>query len=366
MAQPDNIFNTTQNFLSPELVKRFSSALGESDEKVQTGLRSVIPTFLSGLIDKGSTEEGAKSLVDLVEMERFDTLIPHNLNDELYLSKGEHAIEDIFGDYHLVADSLKPTTGLTQENLERMMEMIAPAVMGVLGNKIKDEHMDADHLKGFLQNQKGALKGYTPERRPQEIERVFKNTIRENKMESEAGPPGKKKAPFLLITGVVLFALVAVLWILSMQSRPVETITDAISPESNNTVVTQVQETGEMVSLPIFLKQGTAQDLPRTFPFKEVSFISKSTDMAQGGESELDYVANALKANPKSMVKLEAFIENTGDDEENLLLSENRAMLLREELIGRGIEASRIRAVGAGPMGAEDHSQAQLTVIRLK
>jgi outer membrane protein OmpA-like peptidoglycan-associated protein len=60
-------------------------------------------------------------------------------------------------------------------------------------------------------------------------------------------------------------------------------------------------------------------------------------------------MVTSLKRYPKSMASVEAYIEDTGDADENLLLSENRAMLVREELIGRGIEPSRVKAEGRGP-----------------
>ena len=101
--------------------------------------------------------------------------------------------------------------------------------------------------------------------------------------------------------------------------------------------------------LPLLLQKNEIKVVPQRFYFESLSFIPGSTDLTTKGEDELDLVASLLHKYPKMMIRIEAFIEDTGDPEENLLLSENRSMLVREELIGRDIGPSRIKAVGRGP-----------------
>lgn len=343
MATPENLFDSTQNFMTPDLINRVSKALHEPEEKVEDGLRTVIPTFLSGLIDKGTTLEGAEDIVHLVEEENFDTRIPANLTDQSYLSKGEHAVEDIFGvNYHSVANSLSPSTGMSADNVEKMMDMIAPVVMGVIGSKVRNEGLSPMGLSGFLEQQKKVLKGFTPKiSREKVLSRNVQDTIEPRNNDAETVQYGSKKTPFGVIIALMALMIGAVLFIISRNVLTVTEIQKGLDPVYRTPAMTEIQP---LTALPAFMKNKTAGG--ERFFFSELYFDPGTTDLSPNGDQELNFVSQQLKAFPKSQVRVEAFMEDTGDADEDLLQSENRAMLVREELIGRGIEPSRIRAVG--------------------
>lgn len=344
MATPDNLFDSTQNFLTPEIINRVSRALHEPEEKVQDGLRTVIPTFLSGLIEKGITIEGAKEIVHMVEEENFDTKIPVNLSDKAYLSKGEHAVEDIFGvNYHSVADSLSPATGMSASNVEKMMDMIAPVVMGVIGSKVRNEGLSPHGLSGFLNQQKKVLKGFTP---TFSSENLISPNVNEviapmNTKQETVKLSHQKKAPFGLIVSLLSILLIG---ILLMLSRNVLTVSDM---KESLDLVYRTPATNDILPLTElrnFLRN--ENKIGERFFFSELYFDPGTTDLSTNGDAELSFVAEQLKSYPQSKIRIVAFMEDTGDQDENLLQSENRAMLVREELIGRGVEPSRIRVFG--------------------
>lgn len=364
MESPENIYNTTQNFLTPEFIQRFSDALDEPEDNIQRGLRLVIPTFLSGLIHKASTTQGAEEIVHLVEDEKFETTPPANLNDAGYLSRGEHAIDDIFDDYHSVANSLTPETGMGADRVERLMEMVAPVVLGVLGNQIRQGKMTPDHLSGFLQQQKKVLRGFIPASlaAKNRVPLAVKNSLPQSTSSApEHVPPTahyrKKKPPFGLIMGIVLFVFFLALRGFFSRTKTVETLTREIS------AIHKAQNDQSLSELSEFLQNGDAKDLPQTFRFQDLLFISGSTDRRAYGEAELDRTAEALIAYPSTQIRLQAYVEDTGDPEENLLLSENRAMLIREELIARGVAPFRIRVEGKG--ASQNKKQVELIVTKM-
>lgn len=359
MATPENLFDSTQNFMTPDLINRVSKALHEPEEKVEDGLRTVIPTFLSGLIDKGTTIEGAEDIVHLVEEENFDTRIPSNLNDQSYLSKGEHAVEDIFGaNYHSVANSLSPTTGMSPDNVEKMMDMIAPVVMGVIGSKVRNEGLSPMGLSGFLEQQKKVLKGFTPKiSREKVLSRNVQEAIEPMNNQVETVHYGRKKTPFAIMIGLLALLLTAVLFVISRNVLTVSEMQKGLEPVYRSPASAESQP---LTSLPGFLKESSLQG--ERFYFSELYFNPGTTDLSPNGDQELNFVSQQLKAYPKSQVRVEAFMEETGDPDENLLQSENRAMLVREELIGRGVEPSRIRAVGG--KARSDGPQVELVITK--
>ena len=68
----ENLLGITQNFLTPDIVNKFSNAIGETTERTQKGLKSVIPTLLLGIVNKGQTEDGAEALVNIVNKDGFE------------------------------------------------------------------------------------------------------------------------------------------------------------------------------------------------------------------------------------------------------------------------------------------------------
>ena len=353
MAAIENIFQTTQRFLDPASIQRISSELGEPSDKVQTGLRTVIPTFMSGLISKGSTPEGAEEIVQLVEEENYE---------------GDHVIEDIFGDqYHEVASSLTPATGLSSAFIEKLMTLIAPLIIKSLGKTIKEEKMTAENLSGFLQQQRKVLKRQILSnlKAKNKVTSAIKETIQEKEQDQDIKQkrPADKKRPY----GILLAVLVLIMGILAAgyfwEDHSVETMTRDISAVHTASTTKESITTG-VEELAFFLRTATENDLPKRFSFRNLGFIIGSTDFSSIGDGELDFVAQSLRRFPKALIRIEAYIENTGDPEENLLLSENRAMLVREELIGRGIEPSRVRAEGRG--ATIGRGQVELVIQRLK
>jgi outer membrane protein OmpA-like peptidoglycan-associated protein len=83
---------------------------------------------------------------------------------------------------------------------------------------------------------------------------------------------------------------------------------------------------------------------------KQIKFASGSAKIV-GAESEkiLDEVALALKDNAQiKKVRIEGHTDSVGDDAKNLKLSQNRANSVMAALLKRGIDPSRMEAVGFG------------------
>ena len=62
----------------------------------------------------------------------------------------------------------------------------------------------------------------------------------------------------------------------------------------------------------------------------------------------IDQVASVLKANPKLKIVVEGHTDDGGPADRNLQLSDDRAHMVREALLERGVEGSRVEAIGYG------------------
>jgi len=79
-----------------------------------------------------------------------------------------------------------------------------------------------------------------------------------------------------------------------------------------------------------------------------VFFSLDSWELREESMPELERLFSLLKANPGLIVEIGGHTDSTGSDEHNLLLSEKRALVVRDYLIDKGISAERLHYRGYG------------------
>lgn len=155
MFAGDNFLSLSQNYFSPDIVQKFSEQIGLSLDKTKSALKSVIPAFLSGVIEKGSTPEGAASLVNMVNTHNFEESAKP---DASKLSEGTEVVNDIFGsNLNNVVSKLNTSTGIDSSSIKKIMSLAAPGFMGFIAAKVKSEKLGSSGLMSFLSSQKSTL-----------------------------------------------------------------------------------------------------------------------------------------------------------------------------------------------------------------
>ena len=81
---------------------------------------------------------------------------------------------------------------------------------------------------------------------------------------------------------------------------------------------------------------------------RNVLFATGSAELLPVSEPELDRLYQLLERYPELKIKINGHTDNVGDEESNLLLSENRAKAVRLYLVEKGVDESRIRYEGFG------------------
>ncbi len=366
MATADNLLNTTQNFLTPDCVRKFSSILGQPADKIQIGLRSVIPTFLSALVRKGSSSEGAASLIAIAENDGVENADPSvSLSDPHYLRKGEDAINQIFGNRLIsVTDSLSTTTGMNSSVVTKIMSMIAPIVMGSIKRKINHDKLKTDGIMSFLDQQKKVLIGFqtggqndigrkelagtraalgpVAHKLRGAIDKSEGHYNSRERVVADYNRPASR--PWFWIATSTLLFLTALWWFLNQNLSYLseeDTVVGQSSPTSSTLITSEGSSVESLDALKSFLRDGSIEELPKRFTFQELNFLADSTALIKGSQNEIDELANALKEFPETIIMIESY-------NDNLELSNDRALAIKEELKARGIDETRVRAVGKG------------------
>jgi OmpA-OmpF porin, OOP family len=81
----------------------------------------------------------------------------------------------------------------------------------------------------------------------------------------------------------------------------------------------------------------------------DVLFATGKAEVAAGGMRSIDKLAEWLKKNPTRNLLIEGHTDNTGTEDFNMTLSQQRADAVRNALVSRGVGADRITTRGYGP-----------------
>ena len=127
---------------------KLSSQLGVNENDVKLGLVSALPAILQALNKNTQTAEGAESLNKALE--KHDGSVLNNLSGYLNnpdLSDGAGILNHLFGNQtENVAQAVSKSSGLDSNGSLKMLQILAPLVLGALGKQKKDNNLDASGL----------------------------------------------------------------------------------------------------------------------------------------------------------------------------------------------------------------------------
>jgi outer membrane protein OmpA-like peptidoglycan-associated protein len=81
---------------------------------------------------------------------------------------------------------------------------------------------------------------------------------------------------------------------------------------------------------------------------KNIFFETGKFELLPQSFAELDKLANTLKENPETFIKINGYTDNVGKKQDNITLSLNRAKAVFDYLVQKGIDAARLSHEGFG------------------
>jgi outer membrane protein OmpA-like peptidoglycan-associated protein len=97
----------------------------------------------------------------------------------------------------------------------------------------------------------------------------------------------------------------------------------------------------------------------------EVYFGFDKADLSDGAQTALLGVVKELQASPTLIVRLGGFTDPTGKRDYNYGLAQRRVESVRRFLVDKGVELSRVQAIGMGPLedrGVPEEKKRRVTV----
>ena len=130
-------------------IGNLASQVGGNEGETKNGVMAALPAMLAALGKNVGTEKGAEELNNALE-KKHDGSILDNLSGYLSnpdLKDGAGILNHLFGNQTSnVANAVSQSSGLDTNGSMKMLQMLAPILMGMLGQQKKQNNLDAKGL----------------------------------------------------------------------------------------------------------------------------------------------------------------------------------------------------------------------------
>lgn len=400
-SQPGSLISEITEHFTPEVVRSARSMLGESEPSTYKALEVATPTLLSGIRNMSSSSEGAKNLANMIReggnrglSETPVSLFRGGSVTNYAASAGRRQLGNIFGgNTSRVTELVAKSGGVSASSASKLMSLITPLTLGVLGKRIATQPSGSSGLTELLSRQRDEISAAAPSELsrilgfgPRAVPSSVRTVEREEVVDSpthiehfvERAPSAKLRAkaeaerpslaleqpragggvrwlPFVLL---ILGALALLGYLLSRSREP--RITDlgarGLSSAAKSLAGVRLPD-GVDLSVPQgstnyqlanFLSDKSATGLPKTFVFDDLNFVSGSTQLTPDSEKTVTDLAQVLQAYPSAQVRLSGHTDNTGSPQSNQALSLERANHVKAMLVSDGVGSNRISTQGLG------------------
>lgn len=162
-----NLIETVRSFITPEVVDRAASHLGEDREGINKAVAAGIPALFAGFIHRAEHGDAQGLLTEAKEAathnlaETAGTLFTGGASDQpTGAGWGSNLVGGNFG---AVAHAISSYAGIKQASATSLLNLLGPLSMGTLGQHALDNNWDAAGLASFLASQKSSIQSAVPQ-----------------------------------------------------------------------------------------------------------------------------------------------------------------------------------------------------------
>ena len=358
-----NLLDSISSFITPDVVRKASSFLGENPADTGKAFAGAVPTLLGSITNVASSEGGASRLMGLLQSSNVDSNLVGNVSS---LFSGGSATQNLIGTGQQLLGSLlggnaggitsaiSKFSGISNTSAGSLMAMAAPLIMAVLRNVQSSQGLNASGLASMLMGQKSNIAAALPP--------GLGSLPGVGNLLSSAGSAATGAAAtggsVLKRWWPILAIAVAAIGLISYIRGCNNAVTNHLAQlKLPNGQTLSVPEGSFNYSLAQYLASGDNRELPKAFVFDNLNFNSGTTQLTPDSQPTVSNLIVILGAYPNAQVQLVGHTDNTGDPAANQKLSLDRANAVRDLLVAGDIPAARITTAGYGqdkPVASND------------
>jgi hypothetical protein len=164
-----NIVSIIMQFIGPAIVGKLASSLGINSTIAQKAIGAAVPAILGGLIGRASQPSGGQAIFDMLGKQ--DPGLLGNLGNLIggsqqksIAEQGMGALGSLLGGTALgsLSGAVSKFAGIGDEPTKGLLGMLAPVVLGSVGQQAKSSGLDAGGLAKMLIGQKDNISAAMP------------------------------------------------------------------------------------------------------------------------------------------------------------------------------------------------------------
>ena len=397
-----NVVDAVKNVFTPDLISKAASSLGESEGGISKALSGLVPTVLGGLVSKASSGAGEAGNILNMAKEAASSGITQNLGNLVgssgggaglggMLSGGLDMIKGLFGSkLGDVTRMISNFAGIKESSASSLMSTAAPATLGVIGNYASQNNLNAGGLMNMLSEQKQNIMSALPSGLSSlggllglggigaaatamagGARRAASATVHGAEEAVEKAGGGMK----WLLPLFLAILVIALVWYFSKGCGGGTHSGTMADTTATSTPMADTTASMGPVSIKVKLPDGTELDAykggiedmlvtylnstdpadsiskGRWFDFDNLNFKVGSDELTPESNKQVQNIAAILKAYPKVKIKIGGYTDKTGNEQDNMKLSQKRADAVADGLKKSGSNPSQL--AGAEGYGSQ-------------
>lgn len=164
-----NLVSLVMQFVTPDMIARIAAALGLDRSMAQKAIGASVPALLAGLAGAAAKPEGARQLSNALTEQQpgmFDRLLNAlgGSGQKAAVESGSSLLSNLLGSGTLnaLSGAVGSYTGLNAGTSKSLLGMLAPMVMGGLGQQQRAQGLDTSELVTLLASQKDQIASSIP------------------------------------------------------------------------------------------------------------------------------------------------------------------------------------------------------------
>jgi outer membrane protein OmpA-like peptidoglycan-associated protein len=328
--------------ITPDVIGRAATALGDSEPAVSKGMSAVFPVLLGSIANRADDPGFASTLFNLVRDPANDgsllgnvaSLLGPGASSSPMMALGGKLLGSLFGNnLGSLESSLGGYAGVKPATSRSMLSFAAPLLLSVLGKAVKSGNLNLSSLIGMLTGQKDSYARALPGPLSR-LDGYFASPVRA----AYAAPPPVEEKKSIWRWLLPLLIALAALWLLSRCMGPKETVTEVV--ETVPAPVIESAPAPEPMPAPA-VEAAPAAGLPLANYYFEVDQFA----LPVAREGSLEAVIEYLKANPTAVASVSGYHDPTGDAAHNEELAKKRATAVKDAMTAAGVPDSQIEMV---------------------
>jgi OmpA-OmpF porin, OOP family len=370
-GMPNTIVDTIFGLVSPQVTNTLATRLGGTAVTVQSGLETGIAALLGGIASHADDSGFMGRVFNLANSSNTQNIFNSLTNLALGVS-ASHAGEQgmkltslLFGNQQAGVESLVGRqSGLGSAAGSDLMAVAAPLTLGFLGQQIRERALTPSSFAGLISFEASKLQHLLPPSLSSLISSASIPSDVSNAFDSPSESGGKKGIVIL----IALLVLALIGWLLARGCNKSQPTPAATEQQAAPAPAPAAGPLGEFIQRK--LPDGTVLNIPRLgienklidfiedsskpvdkttwFDFDRLTFDTGKATLQSSSSEQLQNIAAILKAYPNVKAKIGGYTDNTGNQQANLKLSQDRATNVMHDLVQRGIDSSRLEAKGYG------------------